>query len=95
MVTLLQNTYFIPTPTSLHVFYYYEKSLGECTKFNIVNSMSEFTLRSHGAEVGQQFSWERTCERVWERPMERALLWVVKWSIWKDCQVRLSYVSRV
>ena len=67
MVTLLQNTYFIPTPTSLHVFYYYEKSLGECTKFNIVNSMSEFTLRSHGAEVGQQFSWECTCERVWER----------------------------
>jgi hypothetical protein len=29
--------------------------------------MSELTLRSHGSEVGQQFSWERTCERVWER----------------------------
>jgi hypothetical protein len=49
--------------------------------------MSEFTLRSHGADVGQQFSWERTCERVWERQMGRALLWVVKWSIWTDCHM--------
>ncbi len=57
--------------------------------------MSEFTLRSHGADVGQQFSWERMCERVWERHMGRALLWIVKWLIWTDCQVRLSYVSRV
>ena len=57
--------------------------------------MSELTWQSHGSEVGQQFNWERTCERVWERAIELALLCVVKWSIWKECQVRMLYVSRV
>ena len=57
--------------------------------------MSELTWRSHGGKVGQQFSWERTCERVSERVIERAFLWVVKWSIWKEYQVRMSCVSRV
>jgi hypothetical protein len=47
--------------------------------FNIINNdwrnyrnfMSELTLRSHGSEVGQQFTWECTCERIWEHLIER------------------------
>jgi hypothetical protein len=45
---------------------------GELKKSTFAHFMSELTLRSHGSEVGQQFSWERTCKRVWERPIERA-----------------------
>jgi hypothetical protein len=48
------------------------------------------TLRCHGSEVGQQF----TCKSVWERLIERAWLWIVKWSIW-ICQVKMSYVFGV
>ena len=86
-----KTRFFIPRPTSLHVFYYYREWLGEWKKSTFVHFMSKLTWQSHGNEMGQQFSWERTCERCWER----ALLCVVKWSIWIECQVRMSYVSRV